>query len=316
VPGGGLYDGAFGVAAGIEAARRLKEEGRALRHSLEIWGFNGEESNPFGGTFGSRAVCGLVDPAQPGLAEALAGVGLTTDDVLACAKDFSGVKCYLEAHIEQGDRLYRDGLDIGAVSGIVSVIRYRVTAIGQANHAGTTAMKDRSDALVAMSKLIVEAEKSCRGIDDALVFTVGTLSLEPGSENVIPGRVSCCFEFRHTDRRVTDLFLERIREIASGIKTVSFDISPMVDKGSVKCDPRLISVIDRAAEDLGYSHAVVPSGAGHDANPMAHRVPIGMIFVPSEGGFSHCGEEYTKPEDLRKGADVLYRALLTLDEEE
>lgn len=316
VPSGGLYDGAYGVAAGLEVVRRLKEEGRQLRHPLEVYGFNAEESNPIGGTFGSRAIAGLVDPEQPGLKQALAEYGHTVEEILACKRDFQDAKCYLEAHIEQGDYLFLKGLKIGVVSGIVGIIRYRVTAIGHSNHAGTTMMNNRRDAMVAMAKLIAQADACCREIDDTLVLTVGTIQCWPGSENVIPGKVECTFEMRHMDREKTDELIRRVREIAQSIDTVEFTIEKKIDKGSVRCDDHLMDVIGQAGIAAGAQPVVMPSGAGHDANPIAHCLPIGMIFVPSRDGLSHCGEEWTAPEDLTLGADTLYQTVLLLDQED
>lgn len=313
VPSGGLFDGAYGVAGGLEVIRRLKEEGRTLRHPLEVYGFNAEESNPIGGTFGSRAAAGLVNPKQPGLEEALKQYGHTIQEIMDCRRDFSDAKCYLELHIEQGDYLFNQGLNIGVVSGIVGIVRYQVTARGHSNHAGTTMMKNRRDAMVAMSRLITQADARCRQIDDTLVLTVGTIRLWPGSENVIPGKVECTFEMRHMDQEKMDRLIEEIRQIAAGIDTVDFEITKKIDKGSVRCDPHIMQVIDHAAETAGVTHVIMPSGAGHDANPIAHRLPIGMIFVPSKEGLSHCGEEWTEPADLENGVQVLYQAVLVLD---
>ncbi|OUO93503.1 Zn-dependent hydrolase [Cloacibacillus sp. An23] len=316
VPEGGLFDGAYGVAGGLEVVRRLKEEGRRPRHTIELYGFNAEESSPLGGTFGSRAVTGLVSPEQPGLAEALKSYGHTVEEIMGCRRDFSDAKCYLELHIEQGDYLFSEGQKIGVVSGIVGVIRYKVTALGHSNHAGTTMMKNRRDAMVAMARLITEADRRCRAIDDRLVLTVGTIKCWPGSENVIPGKVECSFEMRHMDKAKTDELIREIREIAENIATVEFEIVNMIDKGAVSCDAHLMDVICEAAEEAGESHVVMPSGAGHDANPMAHRVPIGMIFVPSKDGMSHCPEEWTDSEETAAGAEVLYRTVLALDAED
>ena len=316
VPSGGLFDGAYGVAAGLETLRRLREEGKKLRHTLELYGFNAEESNPIGGTFGSRAAAGLINPGQPGLSEALKDYGHTVQEILDCRRDFSNARCYLELHIEQGDLLFNEGLKIGVVSGIVGIVRYKVTAIGHSNHAGTTMMKNRRDAMVAMAKLIAGADEKCRAIDDTLVLTVGTIRCWPDSENVIPGRVECTFEMRHMEKEKTDELIGTIRRLASEIDTAEFEIVKKIDKGSVACDEHLMEVIGQAASELKVSHIVMPSGAGHDANPMAHRLPVGMIFVPSRDGLSHCGEEWTEGVDLENGADVLYRAVELLDLEE
>lgn len=314
---GGVFDGMLGVTGALEVACRLKEEGRTLRHPLEIWGFNLEESSPVGGTFGSRCVVGMVDPDAPGYADRLARYGLTPDDVRAAKKDISGYGCYLEYHIEQGDKLDRAGLDIGVVSGIVSVIRYDVTASGQSNHAGTTMMANRRDALVGMSKLIVAAEQRARELSDTLVFTVGKLTVSPGQENVIPGQVVATFEMRHMDKAVTDQFFADIQELAAGITNCDFSFVNTVAKYSTACDPELIRIIDGACEELNLPHVIMPSGAGHDANPMAHEgVPMGMIFVPSVGGISHDGKEWTEARHVDAGADVLYRTVLKLDERE
>ncbi|WP_415964351.1 M20/M25/M40 family metallo-hydrolase, partial [Acidaminococcus fermentans] len=149
VPSGGLYDGAYGVAAAIGCVRRLREEGRKLRHTVEVYAFNGEEASPLGGTFGSRTLAGLTDPDQPLLRETLEGFGHSVEVILACRRDFSDAACYLETHIEQGGRLEKEGIQLGIVSGISNIVRYLVTAEGQSNHGGTTPMEDRQDAMVA-----------------------------------------------------------------------------------------------------------------------------------------------------------------------
>lgn len=313
VPCGGLFDGAYGVAAGLEIVRRLRAERIHLSHDLELYGFNAEESNPLGGTFGSRAIAGLVDPQQPGLEEALKAYGHTIPEILACKRDFSTEQCYIELHIEQGDVLFHNQIDIGVVSGIVGIVRYQVTAIGCSNHAGTTMMGKRRDALVSMSKLIVAADQCCRELDERLVFTVGTMQVSPGSENVIPGKVTCTFEIRHLDGQKIDQFFQRIQKIAESIDTAEFLFEKKIDKGAVLCDKRLMEVIEQSAAACGKSHVVMPSGAGHDANPMAHCLPVGMIFVPSKDGVSHCKEEWTDAGDLENGVEVLYQTVLALD---
>ena len=313
---GGVYDGMLGVTGAIEVAARLKDEGRKLRHTLEIWGFNMEESSILGGTFGSRCVVGMVDPDAPGYPERLAKFDCSPDKVRAARKDTGRYGCYLEYHIEQGDKLDNAGIDVGVVSGIVSVIRYDVTAKGQSNHAGTTMMENRRDALVGMSKLIVAAEEDARRLSDTLVFTVGKMQVLPGQENVIPGEVKATFEMRHMDKAVTDRFYADIREMAAAIPNCDFEFVSTVAKYSTPCDERLVKLIDGVCGEMGVSHVVMPSGAGHDANPMAHEgVPMGMIFAPSAGGISHHGAEYTEPRHVDMGAEVLYRTVLKLDEE-
>lgn len=312
---GGLYDGMLGVAGAIEAAARLREEGRRLRHSLEIWGFNMEESSVLGGTFGSRCVTGKIDPDVPGYKEKLEKFGLSPEIVRSVRRDLEDYKCYLEYHIEQGGRLDASGTDIGVVSGIVSVVRYDVTARGMSNHAGTTMMDSRKDALTGMAKLIVGAEKRARELNDTLVFTVGKISVLPGQENVIPGQAEATFEMRHMDKIMTDQLFADIKRMAEEIPDCTFEFSNSAAKYSTPCDPRLIRLIDQVCEKKNIRHVIMPSGAFHDANPMAQAgVPIGMIFVPSVKGISHQGEEYTAPHHVDLGADVLYETVLELDE--
>jgi N-carbamoyl-L-amino-acid hydrolase len=315
VPQGGLFDGAYGVAAALEVLRRLEKNKVTLRHTFEIYGFNAEESNPLGGTFGSRAITGWVDVNQSGFKEALAQYKHTPEEILACKRDLSKIKCYLEIHIEQGDHLFNDNINIGVVSGIVGIVRYKVTAIGASNHAGTTMMKKRKDAMVGMAKLIVAADEMCRKIDDNLVLTVGTIKCWPDSANVIPGKVECSFEMRHMDAAKTDELIKQIKNYTLEIDNAKFTIEKTVDKGSVPCDKHVMSSIEKAANESKVSYVVMPSGAGHDANPMGHKIPVGMIFVPSKNGLSHCGEEWTEETDLENGVKVLYNAVLALDKE-
>ena len=314
---GGVFDGMLGVTGALECVYRLKEQGIQLEHTLEIWGFNMEESSILGGTFGSRVISGMLDPEVPGYAERLGKFDRTPEDVRASRKDISKYGCYLEYHIEQGDKLDNAGLDIGVVNGIVSVIRYEVTAHGVSNHAGTTMMPNRKDALVGMSKLIVAADARARELDDTLVFTVGKMTVLPGQENVIPNEVMATFEMRHMDKAVTDQFYEDIQRMAQEIPNCTFSFVSTVAKYATPCDPALIATIDQVCKEMGIKHVIMPSGAGHDANPMAHEgVPIGMIFVPSVKGISHHGAEWTEAKHVDMGADVLFHTVLALDKKE
>lgn len=313
---GGIFDGCLGVCSGIEVAKRLKEEGIKLRHPLELWGFNLEESSPLGGTFGSRCVVGMVDVNAEGYKERLEKYGMTPEDVLAARRDISKYACYLEYHIEQGDKLFNEGIDIGVVSGIVSIIRYDIIANGISNHAGTTMMANRKDALVGMSKLIVKANALTRELDDTLVATIGKMSVAPGQENVIPNEVVATLEVRHMKPLVTDEYIRLIKEYAAEIPDAEFTFHNTVSKYSTPCDSTIIDNIEKVCTEAGISHVIMPSGAGHDANPMAHEgVPIGMIFVPSKDGLSHCGSEWTEMHHCDMGADILYRTVLALDKQ-
>ncbi len=314
VPQGGLYDGAYGVAAALGAALRLKAEGKKLRHTLEIYGFNGEESSPLGGTYGSRAIAGLISPEQPHLAETLAGYGHTVQEILACKRDLSKVKCYLETHIEQGGILEKKDLQIGIVTGITNIVRYNVTAHGLANHGGTTPMVDRKDAMVAMAKLIVATDRACREIGHNLVFTPGKIACSPNAANVVPETVTCSFEMRNLDGQYTDALIAKVREAAAQIPEVDWDIELLLAKDSVGCDEGLEKLVEESCQDAGATYQYMPSGAGHDADSIGHLIPVAMIFIPSHLGISHNGKEYTAPEFVERGGDILYRTLLKVDE--
>lgn len=313
VPCGGLFDGAFGVAAALCALHTLQKSGGVLRHPIELWGFNAEEANPMGGTFGSRAAVGLCAESEA-LCETLAAYGLTLQELRAARHDFSDGCCYLELHIEQGPTLDEEKIQIGAVSGIVGLWRYQITAHGQSNHAGTTRMKGRRDAMVGMAKLIVQATQAAGELDDALVLTVGTISLHPGNPAVIADEVSACFEIRHLDATVAQRMLCRINALAEQIPDAAFTIEPIVAKLPTRCDRRIVNCVQTACRQLGKSCLVMPSGATHDAVSMGQKLPTGMIFIPSRGGISHNGAEFSSNEALADGANTLLQTLLLLDE--
>ena len=214
MPSGGLYDGAMGVAAALAALSRAQKEGVIFRHPIEIYAFNGEEFNPLGALFGSRVLTGWFDSEAPHMKDALHSFGRTGEEMAAARRDFAGVKCYLEAHIEQGPELAARKLPVGIVTGIAGVFRYRVICHGMANHSGTTLMKRRHDAMVGMAKLIVYGDLRCRELDDHLVFTAGTIECFPNSANVVPNRVEATFEMRHLERTLTDALIADIKAYA------------------------------------------------------------------------------------------------------
>ncbi|MCH3915845.1 MAG: Zn-dependent hydrolase [Acidaminococcaceae bacterium] len=311
---GGLYDGAYGVTGALAALFALKEKNIKLNHTVEVYGFNGEE-DALGGTFGSRAVTGLIAADNKLLNEGIQTYGHTVEEILACKRDLKNAKCYLELHIEQGERLDEKKINIGVVSGIVGIVRYKVVAHGTSNHAGSTQMFRRKDALVGMSKLIVKGNELCKKIDPDMVFTVGTITCAPGAKNVIPGRVECCFEMRQLEKAKTDALIAAIKAAAPEITDCDFTFEPEMYAPGVLCNPKIMETLQTVAKTNSLSYAVMPSGAGHDAESMGHHIPIGMIFVPSKDGFSHCKEEWTSDKDLQNGVKVMSGALELLDKE-
>jgi N-carbamoyl-L-amino-acid hydrolase len=317
VPNGGSYDGALGVVAALACARALYTAGIRLRHPVEVINFAAEEATMAGGTTGSQALAGLSNPAifdRPAwdgrpVREHLLAAGLDPATFTAARRMPNELAAYLELHIEQGEVLTTAGVPIGIVEGFVGIRRYAVTFEGYANHAGTTPMHRRRDALVAAAPFItfVRDLAVARGI----VATIGTLTVHPGAPNVIPGLVDLIVETRGLDATVLDQVEADLAEQARG---AGARISTVVSKPPVQCDLTVVGVLATACETLGLGYMRMPSGAGHDAMCLASLCPQAMIFVPSQGGVSHSPDEYTTPEDCVNGARVLLAGLLQLEQ--
>lgn len=316
VQSGGLFDGALGIAASLLCVKLLQQNNLQLRHSLEIIGFQGEEGSDLGGTFGSRCMMGLIPPPSKDYEKILEHYHLDYQDVLNAKDSTDSKNRYVELHIEQGRVLESRRLPIGVVSGIVGITRYQITVCGEANHAGTTPMIMRHDALTAASRLILHIHTLASERTDHLVATVGKLEVFPGAPTIIPGKVEMVLEIRHMEQNAIDDFINQIMEFAGSIQGISISFSELVKKPSVHCDPGIKSIIADASRSLGLSFTEIPSGAGHDGNAIGQRMPIGMIFVPSKGGISHSKDEWTNWEDAFRGAMVLYRTILQMDKED
>jgi len=321
VPQGGNYDGDVGVLGAIEVAELLRSHGISTRHPLEFVVFADEE----GGTVGSQAMAGRVGPAA---LDIVSHSGLTVRDGiravggdptrLAEARRAPGtVAAFVELHIEQGAILDDAGLDIGVVEGIVGIRWWDVAIEGTANHAGTTPMNRRRDALLAASDLVLAVNRIATSTPGTQVATVGRIRTEPGAPNVIPGRAVMSLEIRDLEAGKIESVFRAIEAEASRIASargtpIRFaEVDTALEPAPT--DERLRKVIESAASSLGLAHRRLPSGAGHDAQEMSHVAPIAMIFVPSRGGISHAPQEYTAPADLANGADILLRTLLALD---
>jgi N-carbamoyl-L-amino-acid hydrolase len=317
VPNGGAYDGALGVVAALACVRALHTAGIRLRHPVEVINFAAEEATMAGGTTGSQAMAGLFDLAildkaawdgRP-VREHLLAAGLNPATFSTARRAPGSLTAYLELHIEQGDRLTTAGVPIGVVEGFVGIRRHAVTFQGYANHAGTTPMHRRQDALVAAAPFITFVRDLAVGHD--VVGTIGTLTVQPGAPNVIPGRVELIVEIRGLDSAVLDQVETALREQA---RQAGARFAAVVGKPPVQADPSVIGALIEACRSLGLAALQMPSGAGHDAMCMATLCPQAMIFVPSQGGVSHSPDEYTTPEDCVNGARVLLAGLLHLEE--
>jgi beta-ureidopropionase / N-carbamoyl-L-amino-acid hydrolase len=320
VPDGGNYDGDVGSLSAIEVARTLAANNLVTRHPLEVVIFQNEE----GGTVGSRALVGELT-AEDLLLKTHSGKtiggGITFlgGDVstLASVKRTTGdVAAYVELHIEQGGNLDREKIDIGVVEGIVGIGQWEVTAEGVANHAGTTAMGDRRDSLLATARYIDMVHRVITTTPGRQVGTVGRVQAFPGAPNVIPGKAIFTLEIRDLDQAKVEALSARVRAEAEAIGRdtgCTFSYAPLHFSRPAVCDDRVKDAIDTSARGLGLSTRHLPSGAGHDAQHMARLSPTGMIFVPSVGGISHAPNEFTKSQDVVNGANVLLQTILALD---
>ena len=320
VPEGGNYDGDVGSLGAIEVAQTLAENNVMLRHPIEVVIFQNEE----GGLIGSRAMDGelgekeldLVSRSGKTIREGIKFIGGDPAKLATVKRTKGSVAAYLELHIEQGGTLEAEKIDIGVVEGIVGINWWDVTIEGFANHAGTTAMNNRQDALLAGAKFIEAVNRVVTSVPGRHVGTVGRIQALPGAPNVIPGKVILSLELRDLDASKIDMLYQKIRgeadQIAQSSK-VTFDFKEINVNIPAPTDSRLRTMIDESAKELGLTTKTMPSGAGHDAQDMARLGPVGMIFIPSIGGISHSPKEFSWPQDIENGANVLLGALLKVD---
>ncbi|NNK10926.1 MAG: Zn-dependent hydrolase [Flavobacteriaceae bacterium] len=322
VPNGGNYDGCVGSLAAIEVIRTLDEAEIQTEHPLEVFIFSNEE----GGVMGSRALVGelnedaltVVNSTGFSMREGINRLGGNADRVWEVEREEGNLTAFLELHIEQGGILDREQIDIGVVEGIVGIKWWDVNIQGFANHAGTTPMAMRKDALISAAKFVLAVNEVINSYEGNQVGTVGKIEAFPGAPNVIPGEVNLSLEIRDLSSEKIKSLIEDIEEQASAIgeeMVTPFTFTP-IDATSAPAltDKKIQELIAGAAEEMGLSTRQMQSGAGHDAQDMARITPVGMIFVPSEGGISHSPKEYTSPTDMANGANVLLRTILKLDQ--
>ena len=321
VPEGGNYDGVVGSMAAIEVAQILAENNVTTLHPLEVVIFQNEE----GGLIGSRAMDGeltekeldLVSRSGKTIRDGIKFIGGDVAKLAEVRRQKGDIAAYLELHIEQGGILDTEKINIGVVEGIVGINWWDVTIEGFANHAGTTAMNNRQDALLAAAKFIEAVNRVVTSVPGRQVGTVGRINALPGAPNVIPGKVILSLELRDLDAAKINMLFEKVQaeaqKIAADSKT-KFDFKEINVNIPAPTDPQIRSMISVAARELGLTTKLMPSGAGHDAQDMARLGPVGMIFVPSIGGISHSPREFSRPEDIANGANVLLHTLLKIDQ--
>ena len=321
VPNGGHYDGTAGVIHAIEVLQTVYSKNISLNHPLEVIVFANEE----GGLFGSKALAGKINQQTLDVvtvsgytnAEGVERLGGNVDRIYEVKRNMGDIHAFLEMHIEQGSNLYSSNTDIGIVEGIVGLKWWDVTVKGFANHAGTTPMNQRQDAMIAASKFVLMVNETVNSYEGSQVGTVGRMSAEPGVPNVIPGIVNLSLELRDLSSKKISMIYNKILEntkiIEQETKT-KFSFSPIDATGDpALMDKRIINILSDVSDDLGYTSMLMPSGAGHDAQTMALIAPTAMIFAPSKDGISHSPKEYTSFEMLEKTTNVLLNTILKID---
>lgn len=320
VPGGGNYDGDVGSLGAIECIELMKENNIITDHPLEVFIFQNEE----GGLVGSEAISGIltedelshVSSSGKTLRQGMIDIGGDPTRFHEAARKKGDFMAFLELHIEQGGFLDQEGINIGVVEGIVGIKQWVVTFQGKANHAGTTPMNNRQDAMLAAAKFVVETNSIARSIPGRQVATNGKIKAEPGAPNVIPGKVEMTLEIRDLDFDKILSVYEKIKTAAVAIEKetgVTISYAPLNEDIPAVTDKRIQDMIAASAKVLGLTAKYMPSGAGHDTQDMARIAPTGMIFVPSKDGISHSPKEFTAPQDMANGASVLLHTILKLD---
>jgi N-carbamoyl-L-amino-acid hydrolase len=326
VPSGGNFDGDLGTLAAIGVIDALNARNVRTRHPLEVVVWAAEEGVAFNrGLSSSRIVAGDVAPSDMeqvwnGLrrGDAIRKIGGDPERIMDARREKGAFHGYFELHIEQGGLLERSGTAVGVVQGIVSIHRYEAKITGVINHAGTTPMADRHDAVIAVSQLALAVRDIVTSRPGRQVGTVGRIEISPNAPNVVPGEARAIIELRDlsvdTLQQLADAIRERARTIAAETRT-TIEISPVSSNPPALADAAMQDIVERAAGKLRLSSVRMPSGAGHDAQMMAQLTPMGMIFVPSVGGVSHSPKELTRWEDCANGANVLLQGVMEVDRE-
>ena len=321
VPDGGNYDGPLGSIGALEVIDVLNEQKLVTNHPLEVIIFANEE----GGTIGSMAMAGgltkegLRQKSQSGLtmAEGIKAIGGNPDNLASCIRKKGDLRAWVELHIEQGGILARENVQIGVVEGIVGIVHWEVRVEGFANHAGTTPMAMRQDALLAAAKLVLAVHEVITSVEGNQVGTIGKLALTPNAYNVVPGKAVLGLEIRDLSADKIEQLFREIEKRAAAIATESHTAIRFERQANASApaltDKGLQQTVAAAAKALGLRTKVMQSGAGHDSQEMAAIAPVAMIFVPSVGGISHSYQESTKPGDMSNGANVLLQTILAID---
>lgn len=324
VPNGGNYDGAYGAITALEIIEVLNEIKVITNHPLEVIIFQNEEA----GLVGSRAMAGRLkmdalnqmNASGYTISEGIKRIGGDPMRLAEAARKEGDLAAFIEIHIEQSKVLESQGIDVAIIEGIVGIEDWDISVTGLANHAGSTPMNDRQDALIAASMLVLAVNEVVNSYEGAQVGSVGKISVPSGAPNIIPGKVEMSLQMRDlSTEKIMKMFADiekRAQRIAKETNTqIAFEhlnLSSTPTFASKEIQDKMI----QAAESLGISYIKMQSGAGHDTQEMAALGPIGMVFIPSKDGISHNPKEYSSPSQMAKGANVMLHTVLLLDNNE
>jgi len=321
---GGKFDGSCGLLSGLECLRVIQEQAIKLKKPVEVVSFTDEEGNLVGDFLGSRAFCGSLNEmeirqgqsqfGQP-LKKILEGTGLSVDSILMAHQEAPRVEAYLELHIEQGETLELEEIPIGLVTTIAGKRLYYGSFLGQPNHAGTTPMELRHDAFLGLADFSLRASRLVISEYEEGRITIGRVELHPGTFSIIPGQADFTLDlrsFRREELRAMEKTVLAVASETAAARGLSFGHKLVDATEPTDMSPRLISLLEREAQELGYRWMKLTSGAGHDAQILATLTEASLIFIPCVEGVSHSPREAIRWEDLEKGANLLLQALLRL----
>lgn len=322
VPSGGRFDGVLGVLAGIEVVETLQQNQLRLKHPIEVIVFTDEENT----MVGCQAMAGTINFEDPDqfqttvnlpIQNCLEQVGGNWDEIALARRSRLDIAAFVELHVEQGAVLEREGKAVGVVQGVVGIRRLSLTLVGQANHAGTTPMNLRQDALIAAAEIVLAVQALAQRMPGNPVATVGRLEVFPNAVNIVPGRVELSVDMRDLSKIRLEEMVAQLEQEAAAIATahgVRVETAPLLWVEPSPATAQIQETIEEVCRQLGLSYCHLPSLAGHDALELGRITDMGMIFVPSQAGISHSEAEYTSPEQCAQGANVLLQTFLALDE--
>lgn len=314
VNNGGLYDGALGVFTALEVLDTIAESGTRLKSGIRVVAFNAEEGVAVDATFGSGTICGKNDFTDHEFLKDISKFSLSIEEIEDAAMDLSNVLAFLELHIEQGGILDSEAIDIGIVNGIVEIFRYDLILKGTANHGGTTPMTMRDDPVKQLSSILEILYSTAEEYAHPFVMTIGDIQIQPGNYNIVPSELKVKIETRDLHLENLESYFATVQEKLDNLQ-IEYSLIRSLQLPGAKLDENIINILEDVVKDTDYSYKVMSSGAGHDAAHMSTVAPTGMIFVPSVGGISHSPKEYTSPEQIKKGTEVLLKTVLKIDEE-